>query len=339
MKAAAAGLPGIVQYIDFPEPETGEDGVVLAALACGLCATDLKTIQKGSAKPEYALGHELVGRVIAAGPQSGWQTGQLAAAAPYLPCGACSYCLHDQPTLCPHLFETSLFPGGMAERVFIPGRLAKHGLFLIPEAMPVEHAALAEPLGCVIKGLQDARFQPGDAVLVIGDGPMGVMAAAAARAMGAGSVLLAGLSPHRLKIARTHYADETLPAGEGSLRERVKALTSGRGADIVIAAVSNPAVLTESINCVRPGGVVNAFAGVPDGSSITLDVRKLHYEQYYLTGSFGTAPGHMKKALELMQSKALDPAGIVTACFPFDRISEAVEYARLQTGLKAVIVF
>lgn len=339
MKAAAAGQPGKIQIMDFPDPKVGKNDVMLATLACGVCATDLKSILKGSDKPEYALGHEIVGKVIEAGELSGWAIGQRAVAAPYLPCGACHYCRNGQPTLCKRLFDTSLYPGGMAERVFIPADLVKRGLMTVPENLSDEHAALAEPLGCVIKGIEDSRVKTGDSVLVIGDGPMGLMAAAVARAYGAFPVIVAGLTPNRLEAARQDFADIVIDVTKGDLESEVKKYTAGRGADVVISAVSAGETLMTAIQCVRPGGVVNAFAGVPDGTTIPLDVRQLHYKQISLTGSFGTSPDHMVKALQLLAYQKVPGSAIVTACFPFSKVQEAVDYAAERHGLKAVVTF
>jgi len=339
MKAAAAGQPGKIQIVDFSEPKVGSGDVMLAALACGVCATDIKSILKGSEKPDYALGHEVVGRVVEAGEKSGWAIGQRAVAAPYLPCGACYYCLHDQPTLCKHLFETSIFPGGMSEKVFIPADLVKRGLIQVAESISDEHASLAEPLGCVVKGIEDSRVHPGDSVLIIGDGPMGLMAAAVARAYGAFPVIVAGMTPGRLEEAREKFADVVIDVSQSKPEDEIKKYTGGRGADVVIAAVSSGEVLETAIRCVRPGGVVNAFAGVPEGTILPLDVRVLHYKQIFLTGSFGTAPVYMVKALQLLEHKKVSGDAIVTACFHFSKVQEAIDYSIQRRGLKAVVTF
>ncbi len=339
MKAAAAGLPGKIQLVDFPDLKVGPKDVLLTTLACGVCATDLKSIAKGDEKPEYALGHEVVGRVSAAGEKSGWTIGERAVAAPYLPCGACHFCLNGQPTLCKRLFETSIYPGGMAVEVFVPGDMVTRGLIHVADELPDEHAALAEPLGCVVKGIEDSRVKMGDAVLLIGDGPMGLMAAAVARAYGAFPVMVAGMTPNRLEAAREHFADVVLDVTKVDLETEVRKHTGGRGADVVIAAVSLGETVMNAIRCARPGGTVNAFAGVPDGTTIPLDVRLLHYKQIHLTGSFGTAPEHMVKALHLLEYGKVPGSAIVTASFPFEKIQEAVDYAAQRQGLKAVVTF
>ncbi|HEY68510.1 MAG TPA: alcohol dehydrogenase catalytic domain-containing protein [Thermoflexia bacterium] len=340
MKALAAGVPGQAEWIDIEEPAPGPGEVLLRPLVCGICTTDVKLVRAGYAGgPRYALGHELVGEVVAVGEGTRWRVGDRVAAAPYLPCGACFYCLHGQPTLCPHLFENSLVPGGLAERVRIPRPLAERGLFPLPEGLPVQIAALAEPVGCCVQGVEDCGVAAGDMVLVVGDGPMGLLCAAVARAYGAASTAVAGLTPHRLAVAREHYADAVIHVGEEDLRERVAQLTEGRGADVVLVAVSSAEAVEAGLGALRRGGVLNVFAGMPQGTTISLDLRQVHYGQVRITGSFGVGLVHVAQALRLLVSGRVDVAPLVTATFPFEDAPEAVAYAMERTGLKAVVIF
>jgi L-iditol 2-dehydrogenase len=339
VKGAAAGQPGEVRIVSFPEPEAQDKDAVLEVLACGICATDVKLVQKGATNTRYALGHELVGRVVHAPAGSRWALGQHVVVAPYLPCGACYYCTHGQPTLCTTLFQFSPLPGGLAERVLVPAELAERGMFPVPSGMSDELAALAEPLGCVVKGLEDSRLAAGDALLVIGDGPMGQLAAAAGKALGASPVIVAGMTDHRLANAKRHFADLVVDVNHEDLHAAVMAVTSGRGADVVLVAVSSGEALATGISMVRPGGTVNSFAGVPDGTTIDLDVRKVHYQQYFLTGSFGTAPQYMYKALDLIKNSHVEFGSVISACYPFNQTGEAVAYVERQLGLKAMVTF
>ncbi len=340
IKAAVAGQPGHMEWIELDEPAVGPGEVLLQPLACGICSTDVKQLRAGyQGGPRYALGHELVGKVVAAGEDTKWQVGDRVVALPYIPCGVCHTCLRQQPTLCPHLFENSLSPGGLADRVHIPRPLAERGLFPLPPNLPLEFAALAEPVGCCVQAVEECKVTAGDAVLVIGDGPMGLLCAAVARAYGASPLNISGLDPSRLAVAQTHYADRVINAADENLRERVAAMTENRGADIVMVAVSSSDTVEAGLTALRPGGVINAFAGVPKGTTIQLDLRQLHYQQIRLTGSFGVGPYHLGQALRLLATSQVNVAPLVTATFPFAETEEAVAHAMNRTGLKAVVVF
>jgi L-iditol 2-dehydrogenase len=340
MKALVPAKPGEPEWMEVTLPPIEPDGVILRPLACGICATDVKQVQAGaSGEPVYALGHELVATVLAAGPKARWQVGERVVAAPYLPCGSCYYCLHGQPTLCPHLFESNIVPGALAEQAWISGALAARGLFAVPQAMPDGVACLAEPVGCCVQGVESCGLEAGDTVLVVGDGPMGLLCAAMSRAYGAGLVIVAGLTPHRLVLARERYADYIVHVGEEDLCRRVTSLTDGRGADIVLVAVSSSEALATGLSAVRRGGALNVFAGVPEGTTIPLDLRQVHYGQIRITGSFGVGPVHLDKALRLLATGQVDVGPLVTATFPFERAPEAIAYATSRVGLKAVVTF
>ena len=340
MKAVVAGSPGQVEWIEMDEPTVEPGGVLLCPLACGICSTDVKLVRAGySSGPRYALGHELVGEVVAVGEGTQWRIGDRVAAAPYIPCGDCYYCQHGQPTLCPHLFENSLDPGGLAERVGVPKALAERGLFPLSPNFSVEIAALAEPIGCCVQAMEACHVTDGDSVLVVGDGPMGLMNAAVAQAYGARPVIVAGMTAHRLAVAQEHYADAVVNVAEDDLRQRVADLTEGRGADVVIVAVSDAEAIENGLTALRPGGVLNAFAGVPQGTTITLDLRQVHYQQIHITGSFGVGPEHVEQALRLLSGGQVDARPLITGRFPFKRTAEAVAHVADQVGLKAVVVF
>jgi L-iditol 2-dehydrogenase len=168
---------------------------------------------------------------------------------------------------------------------------------------------------------------------------MGLMNAAVARAYGAHPIIVAGMTPHRLEIAARHYADATVDVRTDDLQKAASHLTQGRGADVVIVAVSSERAVETGLAVLRPGGVLNAFAGVPKGTTILLDLHGLHYKQWHLTGSFGTGPGHMQKALTLLAGGQVDAGPLVTATFAFDRTDEAIRHAMEFRGLKAVVLF
>jgi threonine dehydrogenase-like Zn-dependent dehydrogenase len=156
---------------------------------------------------------------------------------------------------------------------------------------------------------------------------------------GADLVMVSGMTPHRMEVIGEQYADIVVDVTQRDLWAEVEKATKGRGADVVMSTVSSAEALETGIQCVRPGGSVNAFAGVSDGTTIDLDIRKLHYKQFVLTGSFGVAPHHLYKAMELFKSGRIDVGSVLTASFPFGEADEAIAYVRDRIGLKATVTF
>jgi L-iditol 2-dehydrogenase len=340
VRAIVPGSPGQIEWVEMNEPAVERGGLILRPLACGVCTTDVKQVRAGyQGGPRYVLGHELVAEVVMAGEGTRWQIGDRVVAAPYLPCGECVYCRNGQPTLCPHLFENTLDPGALAERVGVPPALAEGGLFSLPPDLALPLAALAEPIGCCVQAVEACRVRPGTSVLVVGDGPMGLMNASVCRAYGAQPVVVAGMTPERLAVAQQHYADAVVDVTGTDPGAFVRDLTDRRGADVVIVAVSRVEAVEHGLAGLRPGGVLNAFAGVPQGTTLLLDLRRLHYEQWHLTGSFGVGPGHVEKALHLLNGGQVNAAPLVTMTFPFRDTAQAIAYSMDYRGLKAVVLF
>lgn len=340
MKTIKVGGPGEVIWADQDEPQVGPKEVLLEPLVCGICSSDIKMVHRGSqgANP-WALGHELVGRIIAAGAGAQNPIGQRVVAAPYVPCGTCYFCIHKQPTLCQHLFEQGLDPGGLAERVRIPRLLAERGLLPVPAALPSEIAALTEPVACCVQAAEACGVTAGDTVLVVGDGPMGLINAAVARACGAALIIVAGLTPARLELAAAHYADVVVHVRQENLPQKVKSLTEGRGADVVLVAVSSADAALSGLGALRRGGAFNAFAGTATGTSMPLDLHGLHYDEWRITGSFGVAPQHLQRALDLLSRGQVNVDPLITGRFPFAEAPAAIEHMAHQVGMKAVVVF
>jgi L-iditol 2-dehydrogenase len=329
-----------VRWTEQDEPQIGPGEVLLQSLACGICTTDVKAVRRGDPEGHgYGLGHELVGRILAVGDGVQWSVGQRVVVAPYVPCGVCAFCLRGQPVLCERLFEHSLDPAGLAERVRVPRPIAERGMFPVPDTLPSDIAALTEPVACCVQAAEACSITAGDTVLIVGDGPMGLMNAAVARAYGASFVIVAGLTPHRLKVAAQHYADAVINVAEQDLASQVKSMTEGRGADVVLAAVSSPDAVTSGLSALRRGGILNAFAGVANETTVPLDLRRLHYDELRITGSFGAAPQHLRQALYLLSRGQVYAAPLVTGRFSFEDTPIAIEHSASQIGMKAVVVF
>lgn len=321
-----------------PHPDAGQ--VVIHVSACGICATDLKTYQRGHPLiPVGAvLGHEVVGVIAELGAGvSGWQVGERVAVAPYLGCGACYFCQRGHFSLCEKLYEAFLEPGGFAEYVRVPARLVQHGMFRLSANVADTTGALFEPLACGLHGLHALALTARDSLLIIGDGTMGLLQAELARHIGAKPIIVSGITPHRLARAQ-RAADAVIDPREKNLAAEVKRLTNGYGADKVVLAVPDARLVEEALHCVARGGMINIFAGLPSKDTLALSSFRLHYDEVKLTGTFGFGPDDFREAVDLTNRNAIQLDGIVTRTVRFDDLLDAFRAATIARDIKSVMV-
>jgi len=282
-----------------------------AALTCG---TDLKVYRRGyHAKmitPPSVFGHELAGTICELGPEvTEWHEGDRVVAANSAPCGQCALCLHEQESLCDDLLFLN---GAYAEYINVPARIVEKNLHRLGPDTGFADAALTEPLACVVQGVAESRLWPGDRVLIIGPGPIGLMFAALAHHLGC-HVTVAGRNPHRLEMAARLGASHTIDvAGAEDLAGAIRSAPgTGHGYDVVIEATGRPEVWEAAVEVVRKGGLVNFFGGCPSGTHVKLDTGRLHYSSITLKASFHHTPQSVAKALEFIEKGVIRAADFV----------------------------
>jgi L-iditol 2-dehydrogenase len=303
-----------LETVPVPLPGPGE--LLLRVGAALTCGTDLKVYRRGyHAKmlvPPTLFGHEIAGTVIAMGADVvGFKAGDRVVALNSAPCGACLFCRRDQPNLCSDLLFNN---GAYAEYIRIPARIVQKNTLHIPDDVPFQHAALAEPLACVVHGLEQSGPRPGDTVVVIGAGPIGLMFLRTAPIAGC-RVIAVVKRDDQIASAKRFGADEVVQIQEGTdTVAAVRALTeAGEGADIVIECVATPATWEQSVEMVRKGGTVNLFGGPPSGTRVSFDTNRLHYGDITLKATFHHTPASCRRAFELITSGRMHAEDFITA--------------------------
>lgn len=288
-----------------PVPVAGAGEIVLRVAAALTCGTDLKVYRRGyhaaMGKPPMLFGHEVAGVVeeVGAGVTK-FKRGDRVVALNSAPCDACFFCRNGQQNLCEDLLFNN---GAYAEFIKIPARIVEKNTLAVPAEMKFSHAALTEPLACVVRGLEESGAKAGDTMIVVGAGPIGLMFMHAAALAGV-HVIAVVKRDDQIAAAKTFGAEQvvqTVAAADAVAAAR--ALTpEGRGADIVIEAVATPATWEWAVEMVRKGGVVNFFGGPPSGTKVTLDTNRLHYGDITLKASFHHTPGTCRAAFDLLRS-------------------------------------
>ena len=301
MRAAILHAPGDLRIDSVAEPAPGPGEVVLhigAALSCG---TDVKSVLRGhpsiAAYPSR-LGHEFAGVVATVGAGvTSVSPGDRVFCGNSGPCGVCRACVRGRESLCEDLLYLL---GGFAEQVLVAQRIVERNLHRVPDGLELQTAALAEPLACVVHALDVVDVAPGDRAAVLGAGSLGLMHCALLASAGAEPIVL-DPHPERLAAAGSFGAAETVEAVRGPQdAERVRELTEGRGADLVVEAVGRPEAWELAVAMAAPGGTVNLFGGCARDSTFTVPTARVHYDEVTLTGTYHHAPRYLARALEIL---------------------------------------
>lgn len=328
-----------VERVAIPKIEKGDVLVrVRAALTCG---TDVKVFRRGyharMIVPPALFGHELAGDIVAVGDHvEDFQPGMRVVAANSAPCLHCFYCRKGQENLCEDLLFNN---GAYAEYIRIPSRIVQRNTYQIPAHLTYQDAALSEPLACVLKGLEDTNVRPGDNVVVIGQGPIGLMFVRLAKVYGA-RVIALGRRTSQLDRALGMGADDALlNTGGEDVQRQVRALTGGYGADIVIEAVGQPETWELSVKLVRRGGTVNFFGGCPNDTRVNLETSLLHYSEISCVASFHHTPAYIQKALDIVAKGHITARDFVNKQEPLDNLLDVMKHLMSHNGhMKTAII-
>ncbi len=303
-----------LETVAMPEPGPGE--LLLRVGAALTCGTDLKVYRRGyHAKmlvPPTLFGHEVAGTVVATGNRvTAFTAGDRVVALNSAPCDKCLFCRRGQQNLCNDLLFNN---GAYAEYLRIPARIVAKNTLHLPQGMPFEHAALTEPLACVVRGLEETGARNGDTVAVLGAGPIGLMFIRAAHIAGC-RVIAVVKREDQAASARRFGADEVIRIAEGQdAVAAVRALTEGdEGADVVAECVATPETWQQAVEMVRRGGVVNLFGGPPGGTRVSFDTNRLHYGDITLKASFHHTPETCRRAFGLIASGGIGAEDFITA--------------------------
>jgi L-iditol 2-dehydrogenase len=319
-----------------PVPKIGTGELLVKVATCGVCGTDLKKIHTGSHSAPRIFGHEMAGTIVAVGDGvESYSVGERVMVFHHVPCGDCYYCRKQTPAQCPLYkkvgvtagFEPS--GGGFAEYIRVMDFVvANRGVVRIPDDVPFEQAAFVEPVNTVLKGVKLLNLAADDTVLVIGQGPIGLMWAALSRRTGA-RVLTSDLYPERHAIAAKFGLKDPIHAGSENVVERVLQQTDSRGADSVVIAVGGNALIQTAMAAVRPGGKVMLFAQTQHGEA-TFDPGAVCMDEKTLLGSYSSSFPILDEVTDLVFNgyrNGFDLTQLISHRFPLEQAVTAIDIA------------
>lgn len=325
-----------------PVPQIGPGELLVRVHTCGVCGTDLKKIATGSHSAPRIFGHETAGTIVGVGDGvKGFAPGERVIVFHHIPCGRCYYCKHKTFAQCPvykQVGATAGFEpsgGGFAEYVRVlewivnPGDGAAGapapGVVRIPDGVSLEQASFVEPVNTCMKAIANLRLEADETVLVIGQGPIGIMLAALARRSGA-RVITTDLFAPRLTMAQAFGITEALDGSRVDVRQHVLEATSGRGADAVVLAVGNNRLIAGAIEAARPGGRVLLFAQTQH-SQASFDPAVVCVDEKTLLGSYSASIDLQQESARLVFSGEIPLERLITHRYPLAQAVEALERA------------
>lgn len=332
-----------IEEVPIPTIKPGE--ILVKVQAASICGTDLRIFHGNHRMyPPGTIripGHEVVGTIAEIGPGlSNLKIGERVFIAPNMGCGHCAQCVSGNNNLCTSYDAIGVtIDGGFAEYMRVPVNAVQQGnVIAVSERVDAAVAALMEPFACVLRGQNALHIQPGEIVLVIGAGPIGVMHTKLAKARGAGRVLVSEPMPERAIQAKRIGADRVVNPVEENLQEVLDDESHGRGADAIIVAAPVHAAQESALNLAAIGGRINFFGGLPkDRPTINFDSNLVHYKELVITGTTACSTNDCWQATRIVNSGLVDLTDLISQRYPLREAVAAFAAAEDRKSLKIVL--
>lgn len=300
---------------------------------CGVCVTDVKKIQKGLLAGPRIFGHEIAGTVAARGAGvTRFREGDRVVVHHHIPCGTCFYCRDGAYAQCPRYKENGTTAGfapsggGFAELVKASDYIVERGTIPVPSGVLSEEAAFVEPVNTCLKAVQKAQIAAGQTVLVVGQGPIGLLLMQLARRAGA-IVLTSDTLADRLEISRRLGAEAAFDPSAVDVVAEVRAATSGRGADRTLLAALGTAAVRQAVDATRPGGRIVVFSATAPGETAEIDLGALCSSEKDILTSYSASVDVQDEAARVVFDREIRVRELITHRFPLEAAAQAVEMA------------
>ena len=316
----------------IPVPEINTDELLVRVATCGVCPTDIKKIHYATVPPPRVFGHETAGTIVRVGSRvRGFKVGERVGLHHHIPCGECHFCRHRAFAQCATYKQTGITAGfepaggGYAEYVRVMNFVLP-GVVKIPARNSFDEGAMLEPVNTVLKAVRQLALVPGDTVLVVGQGPIGLLFTQLLQ-LHKIQVVATDLMPARLRLAKKFGAWRAVQADNPRLADTFHRLTRKRGFDAAILTVPADPPVLQAQDAVRGGGTVLLFAHTVRGKSTPLDLSKVCVDEKALTGSYSADVTLQRDVARFVFSRALDVRPLITHTFPLEQTAAAVDRA------------
>ncbi len=311
-------------------PALGTQDVLVEVVACGVCGTDVHTLENHFPvyAPPKALGHETAGivREVGAGVTT-LRPGDAVALDTSVPCGACFYCREGQPFLC---LQRVSYTGGFADLQVAPAAIA----YRLPAGVPVEVGVFAEPLSCCLHALERSGMRAGERVAIVGGGAVGQVLTSLVHAAGASLLIVSDPEQQRRRTALERGADLAVNPLSEDLEAVVKEATDNLGVDVAFEVVGRAETLRDCLRLPRRGGTVVLVGVAPPTAELTIRPYEIYERELTIRGSF-IRSNTFQRAVQLLGR--LDLAPLISHRFALPQVAEAIANVRERRGLKTLV--
>ncbi len=333
MRAAVYTGDSRVSVEQVATPAIGPGELLIQVESCGICHTDLKKIEYNLLAPPRIFGHETAGVVAATGQGvRGFSAGDRVIVFHHIPCQECFYCRHKLYAQCPVYKRVGVTAGyepaggGFSQYVRVMDWIARRGVEKIPDGVSYDRACFVEPVNTCLKGVVQLDPQPEDAVVILGQGPIGLLFTMLVKRSGA-TMIATDTMPYRRELALRFGAAAAMDPRDPELQERIMEMTGGRGADSVIVAASAPGIVEQAVRYSRPGSRILLFAQTSHQERIELSGADICVGERAILGSYSASVDLQKESADLVFSGALPVEDLISHRFALNEIRAGIELA------------
>jgi L-iditol 2-dehydrogenase len=333
MQAAVYKGASLVEVESVPVPEIGRGELLIRVETCGICHTDLKKIEHNLLAAPRIYGHETAGVVAAVGAGvTRYAPGDRVVVFHHIPCGKCFYCRKKLYAQCPVYKKVGVTAGyepaggGFSQYVRAMDWIVEQGVEKIPDGVSFDQASFVEPVNTCLKGVKQVDPRPEDVVVILGQGPIGLIFTMMVARTGA-RIAATDTMPSRRALAEKFGAEAAFEPRDQRLDETVRAMTEGRGADLVIIAASARGIVQQAVACSRPGARILLFAQTSHQERIEVSGADVCMGERVLCGSYSASVDLQKESADMVFSGALPVKELISHRFPLTEIHQGIERA------------
>jgi len=343
MRAAVLHGAEDVRFEEVPIPRPGPGQVLARVDVASVDFTDRKVYLRGHhpmIRVPGLFGHEWAGTIAEVGPDAAWRPGQRVASANSVPCDPagppCRQCARGRQSMCETI---EYLNGAFAPYILVPARLARVNLHAVPPAVPLEQVVFAEPYACALQAARRLPAQPGETIVILGAGPMGLFLTRALHLRHGERVTLVALDrlEARLAVAKRLGATHALNTTHTPAAEALRAATGRPDADVVIEAIGTLDTHREALSLVGRGGTLVGFGGVAPGQMLPVDLGHLHYQEIAILPIYHHTPVDVAESVRQLAAGQVPVEALVTARLPLTDLPAALQMVADRTTLRTLL--